>query len=36
MGLADLLGYWRPKAGSTPGTVGSSVPPLAALIFAAV
>lgn len=25
---ADLIGYWRPRWGSVPGTVGSSIPPL--------
>lgn len=34
MALADLLGYWRPAGGSIPGTVGSSLPPLAALVLA--
>jgi putative membrane protein len=35
MGLADLLGYWRPPGGSVRGTVGSSALPLAALVLAA-
>ncbi|MGV1009546.1 MAG: DUF1304 family protein [Dermatophilaceae bacterium] len=32
MGLADLLGYWRPRGGSVMGTLGSSVLPLTALV----
>ena len=32
MGLADLLGKWHPRGGSIRGTVGSSVPPLVALL----
>lgn len=32
MGLADLLGYWRPRGGSVRGTVASSVLPVIALI----
>ena len=35
MGIADALGYWRPRGGSVLGTVGSSLPPLVALIAAA-
>ena len=35
MGLADLLGYWRPRGGSVLGTVASSLPPLVALVAAA-
>jgi len=35
MGLADLLGYWRPRGGSVLGTAASSLPPLVALIAAA-
>ncbi len=35
MGIADALGYWRPRGGSVVGTVASSVPPLAALLAAA-
>jgi len=31
MGIADALGYWRPRGGSVLGTVASSVPPLIAL-----
>lgn len=34
MGIADLLGYWRPRGGSVLGTVGSSLPPLVTLIAA--
>ena len=36
MGVTDLLGWWRPRGGSVLGTVSSSVPPLVALIAAAV
>jgi putative membrane protein len=36
MGVADLLGYWRPRGGSVRGTIGSSVLPAAALIVIAV
>ena len=32
---ADLIGYWRPRWGSVPGTVGSSIPP-AVVLFAAI
>jgi putative membrane protein len=32
MGLADLLGKWHPRGGSIRGTLGSSVPPLVALV----
>ena len=35
MGIADLLGLWRPRGGSVLGTLGSSLPPLVALIAAA-
>jgi putative membrane protein len=35
MGIADLLGLWRPRGGSVLGTVGSSLPPLVALVTAA-
>lgn len=35
MGLADLLGYWRPRGGSVLGTIASSLPPLVALVAAA-
>ena len=36
MGVADLLGYWRPRGGSVRGTIGSSVLPAAALVLIAV
>jgi putative membrane protein len=36
MGLADLLGYWRPGGGSIKGTVASSVLPAAALVIIAI
>ena len=36
MGVADALGYWRPRGGSVLGTVGSSLPPLVALIAVVV
>ncbi|WP_433021344.1 DUF1304 family protein [Kribbella sp. CA-294648] len=32
MGVADALGYWRPRGGSIRGTVGASVLPAVALI----
>jgi putative membrane protein len=35
MGVADLLGYWRPRGGSVRGTIGSSVLPAAALVLIA-
>ena len=35
MGIADLLGLWRPRGGSVLGTLGSSLPPLVALGAAA-
>jgi hypothetical protein len=35
MGIADLLGLWRPRGGSVLGTLGSSLPPLVALVAAA-
>jgi putative membrane protein len=35
MGVADALGYWRPRGGSVVGTVASSLPPLVALVAAA-
>jgi putative membrane protein len=35
MGVADLLGHWRPRGGSTVGTIASTLPPLVALIAAA-
>jgi len=34
MGVADLLGHWRPRGGSVLGTIASSVPPLVALVAA--
>jgi putative membrane protein len=34
MAVADLLGLWRPRGGSTFGTVGSSLPPMVTLIAA--
>ena len=36
MGVADLLGYWRPRGGSIKGTLASSVLPAIALIAIAV
>lgn len=36
MGVADLLGYWRPRGGSVRGTLASSVLPAVALIAIAV
>ena len=33
MGVADLLGYWRPRGGSVKGTLASSVLPAVALAF---
>jgi putative membrane protein len=36
MGVADLLGHWRPRGGSVMGTVASSVLPLVALVAAIV
>lgn len=36
MGVADLLGYWRPRGGSIKGTVASSVLPAVALVALAV
>ena len=35
MGVADALGYWRPRGGSVLGTAASSLPPLVALVAAA-
>ena len=32
MGLADLLGYWRPRGGSVKGTIASSLLPAVALV----
>ena len=34
MGAADLLRLWRPRGGSVPGTIASSLPPLVVLIAA--
>ncbi len=36
MGVADALGHWRPRGGSVIGTTASSLPPLVALVAAAV
>lgn len=36
MGIADLLGYWRPRGGSIRGTLASSVLPAVALVAIAV
>jgi hypothetical protein len=36
MGVADLLGHWRPRGGSVRGTVASSVLPAVALVAIAV
>jgi hypothetical protein len=36
MGVADLLGIWRPRGGSIRGTVASSVLPAVALVAIAV
>lgn len=36
MGVADLLGYWRPRGGSVKGTIASSVFPAVALLAIAV
>ncbi len=36
MGVADLLGFWRPRGGSVRGTVASSVLPAIALVVIAV
>ena len=36
MGVADILGYWRPRGGSVLGTVGASVLPLVALVAASI
>ncbi|MBD8063362.1 DUF1304 family protein [Oceanitalea stevensii] len=36
MGLADALGYWRPRGKSVKGTVASSVLPAAALVAVAL
>jgi putative membrane protein len=34
MGIADVLGLWRPRGGSVLGTIGSSLFPLVALVTA--
>ena len=34
MGLADLLGMWRPRGGCVVGTIASGVPPLIVLLAA--
>lgn len=36
MGVADLLGYWRPRGGSVRGTISSSVLPAVALLALAI
>ncbi|ACQ79899.1 conserved hypothetical protein [Beutenbergia cavernae DSM 12333] len=36
MGVADLMGLWRPRGGSVLGTIGSSLPPLVTLVAAAL
>lgn len=36
MGVADLLGKWRPRGGSAMGTIASSVLPLVAIVAAAL
>lgn len=36
MGVADLLGLWRPRGGSIKGTLASSVLPAVALVAIAV
>jgi putative membrane protein len=36
MGVADLLGYWRPRGGSVKGTLASSALPAVALLAIAV
>ena len=35
-GLAELLGYWRPREGSVKGTIASSVLPAIALVALAL
>jgi putative membrane protein len=35
MGVADLLGFWRPRGGSVRGTIASSVLPAVALLVIA-
>jgi putative membrane protein len=34
MGIADMLGLWPPRGESELGTLGSSLPPLVALVTA--
>ena len=36
MGVADLLGFWRPRGGSVRGTVASSALPAIALLTLAI
>jgi putative membrane protein len=36
MGIADLLRLWRPRGGNVLGTLGLSLPPLVALVAAAL
>ena len=36
MGIADLLGLWRPRGASMLRTFGSSLPPLVVLIAAVI
>lgn len=36
MGVADLLGHWRPRGGSVRGTISSSVLPAVALLALAI
>lgn len=36
MGIADLLGYWRPRGGSVRGTIASAVLPAGALLAIAL
>ena len=36
MAVADAFGLWKPRGGSLRGTVGSSLPPLVALVATAV
>lgn len=36
MGVADLLGYWRPRGGSVRGTISSSLLPAVALLALAI
>lgn len=32
MGIADILGFWKPRGGSIRGTIGASIPLLVVLI----